>query len=275
MKSFFTKLCNMKKNVSLFSAISLIALLLGFICLFYLVNYQKKEYSGQHFFYSREVSAKQKNKQASNNHIANALFISENKSYLQKISPYETLYYYLLWKDSLRIAIYPKAYTAITPALYNASGKKLSFKIKKETNCIILIPSSQKLKETERFFLAVTNTSVQNCSVKIQSHIKRLKHPSSPPSATPKPTKRPSSSPSAAQKPEILLSKNLLILKAGESYNLQNHLKNLNLQWLSTNQKSVSVKNGMIHAAAPGIAVIYVQSQNTGQRCCCLVRVFS
>lgn len=142
----------------------IIPLILSILCLLYLLLYPCSSNTSEHDF-SAKVLAKEKG----HNTISNAFFLETGAVRKEKLEAHEKCYYYVSSQKNIAFSItshniqYPKA------SLLSDTGKQISCHMQRNKNSLLVTPKNTD--NTKRIFLCLTNQTVYECTVQIQSSI--------------------------------------------------------------------------------------------------------
>lgn len=159
----------------------IIPLILSILCLLYLLLYRCSSNTSEHDF-SAKVLAKEKE----HNTISNAFFLETGAVRKEKLEAHEKCYYYVSSQKNIAFSItshniqYPKA------SLLSDTGKQISCHMQRNKNSLLVTPKNTD--NTKRIFLCLTNQTVYECTVQIQSSIvtAATQNPGKPTASNPK-----------------------------------------------------------------------------------------
>lgn len=173
----------------------IIPLILSILCLLYLLFYPCSSNTTEHDF-SAKVLAKEKE----HNTISNAFFLETNAIHKEKLEAHEKCYYYVSSQKNIVFSINSHDIQYLKASLFSDTGKQISCHMQKNKNSLLVAPKNAD--NTKRIFLCLTNQTVSECTVQIQSSIitaatqkPKKTTASNPETATPKPQKPSASNP--------------------------------------------------------------------------------
>ena len=175
-----------------------IPLILSILCLLYLLLYPCSSNTAEHDF-SAKVLAKEKE----HNTISNAFFLETGAVRKEKLEAHEKCYYYVSSQKNIAFSINSHNIQYIKASLFSDTGKQISCHMQRNKNSLLVTPKNTD--NTKRIFLCLTNQTVYECTVQIQSSIittaaqkPKKSTASNPRTTTPKPHKPTASNPKTA-----------------------------------------------------------------------------
>ena len=173
----------------------IIPLILSILCLLYLLFYPCSSNTTEHDF-SAKVLAKEKE----HNTISNAFFLETGTVHKEKLEAHEKCYYYVSSQKNIVFSINSHDIQYLKASLLSDTGKQISCHIQRYKNSLLVTPKNTD--NTKRIFLCLTNQTVSECTVQIQSSIitataqkPKKTTASNPKTVTPKPRKPSASNP--------------------------------------------------------------------------------
>lgn len=167
----------------------IIPLILSILCLLYLLFYPCSSNTLEHDF-SAKVLAKEKE----HNTISNAFFLETGAVRKEKLEAHEKCYYYVSSQKNIAFSITSHNIQYLKASLLSDTGKQISCHMQRNKNSLLVTPKNTD--NTKRIFLCLTNQTVYECTVQIQSSIvtattqnSRKPTASNPKPTTPKPHK--------------------------------------------------------------------------------------
>lgn len=310
MKTFFTKINVFIKTYLSISICTILSILLGVFCCFYLLSVQ---YPDNYIYHNFTTKALAKNISTSQNHhtISESFFLASNTKYKEKISAYETFYYYTSYQENISFSISSSCINKLNFTLLSDSGKKIPNKIIYSKKKCEISSNLKKPKQFQHVFLKLTNNSTSSFSIcllikpspvnktsnqktkqkEISKHKTLSKSKTSKTnSPTPQPTQLTTSNPQKNQKKKTLSTRNkenvylnphflCMKLNSFNRISIKNYTQkqsNESFNWISTNPKVATIKNGKVYALSPGIAIIYIKSKKSSiGNSSCFIRVIS
>lgn len=161
----------------------IIPLLLSILCLLYLLFYPCSSNTLEHDF-SAKVLAKEKE----HNTISNAFFLETGAVRKEKLEAHEKCYYYVSSQKNIAFSITSHNIQYLKASLLSDTGKQISCHMQRNKNSLLVTPKNTD--NTKRIFLCLTNQTVYECTVQIQSSIvtAATQNPGKPTASNPKPT---------------------------------------------------------------------------------------
>lgn len=161
----------------------IIPLILSILCLLYLLFYPCSSNTLEHDF-SAKVLAKEKE----HNTISNAFFLETGAVRKEKLEAHEKCYYYVSSQKNIAFSITSHNIQYLKTSLLSDTGKQISCHMQRNKNSLLVTPKNTD--NTKRIFLCLTNQTVYECTVQIQSSIvtAATQNPGKPTASNPKPT---------------------------------------------------------------------------------------